>query len=69
MPTVPFPSRTALRPGPSLAVMEPGVSRKKRVRPARKIVPRGNMGLAWIVGSVVIAGIIAIAGTWFLLTR
>lgn len=48
--------------------MEP-VTKKKRVRPARKIVPRGNMGLAWIVGSVAIAGVIAVAGIWFLLTR
>lgn len=43
--------------------------RKKRVRPARKIVPRGNMGIAWVIGSVVIAGVIAIAGLWFLLAQ
>jgi hypothetical protein len=49
--------------------MEPGARRKKRVRPARKIVPRGNMGMAWIVGPVILAALIAIAGLWFLLTR
>ncbi|GAC1415596.1 MAG: hypothetical protein NVSMB57_11070 [Actinomycetota bacterium] len=44
-------------------------SKKKRVRPARKIVPRGKMGIAWIIGSVVIAGIILIAGIAFLILK
>lgn len=46
--------------------MEP-TRRKKRVRPARKIVPRGNMGIAWVLGSVAIAAVIALAGVWYLL--
>lgn len=44
-------------------------SRKKRVRPARKIVPRGQMGPQWIVAPVVLAVLIALAGVIFLLTR
>ena len=43
--------------------------RRKRVRPARKIVPRGNMGPLWISGSIVLAVVIAIAGAILLLTR
>lgn len=42
--------------------------KKKRVRPARKIVPRGNMGLAWVVAPIVIAAVIAAAGVWLLVT-
>jgi hypothetical protein len=44
-------------------------SRKKRVRPARKIVPRGQMGPQWIVAPIVLAALIAMAGVIFLLTR
>jgi hypothetical protein len=44
-------------------------SRKKRVRPARKIVPRGQMGPQWIVAPIVLATVIALAGVVFLLTR
>jgi hypothetical protein len=44
-------------------------SRKKRVRPARKIVPRANMGPLWVTGSIVLAAVIAIAGAILLLTR
>ncbi|MGH2727804.1 MAG: hypothetical protein ACRDKS_12605 [Actinomycetota bacterium] len=43
--------------------------RKKRVRPARKIVPRGQMGPLWVVAPIVLAVLIALAGTVFLLTR
>lgn len=43
--------------------------RKKRVRPARKIVPRGRMSAAWVVGSIVLAALIAIAGIAFLATQ
>lgn len=41
--------------------------RKKRVRPPRKIVPRGRMGIAWIIAPVVIAAIILILGIVFLM--
>lgn len=44
-------------------------SRKKRVRPARKIVPRGQMGPQWIIAPIVLAVLIALAGVIFLLTR
>jgi hypothetical protein len=43
--------------------------KKKRVHPPRKIVPRGRMGVQWIIGPVVIATIILIAGIWFLITK
>lgn len=43
--------------------------KKKRVRPARKIVPRGQMGIAWVIGSLVLAAAILILGVTFLLTR
>jgi len=43
--------------------------KKKRVRPARKIVPRGQMGIGWIVGPLVLAGAILVLGVVFLLTR
>jgi len=43
--------------------------KKKRVHPARKIVPRGQMGIQWVVGSIAIAGVILILGIIFLLTR
>lgn len=43
--------------------------KKKRVHPPRKIVPRGRMGIQWIIGPVIIAGIILIAGTLFLLIK
>ena len=43
--------------------------RRKRVRPARKIVPRANMGPLWVTGSIVLAFVIAVAGTILLLTR
>jgi hypothetical protein len=43
--------------------------RRKRVRPARKIVPRANMGPLWVTGSIVLAAVIAIAGAILLLTR
>lgn len=44
-------------------------SRKKRVRPARKIVPRGQMGPQWVIAPIVMAALIALAGVVFLLTR
>lgn len=44
-------------------------SRKKRARPARKIVSRGQMGPQWIVAPLVLAALIALAGVVFLLTR
>lgn len=45
----------------------PPPRKKKRVRPPRKIVPRANMGFAWIVAPIVIATAILIAGVWFLI--
>jgi hypothetical protein len=47
----------------------PPPRRKKRVRPPRKIVPRGRMGLAWVIAPVVIAGFILAGGIVFLLTQ
>jgi len=43
--------------------------KKKRVRPPRKIVPRGKMGIQWIIGPIVMAAVILILGIVFLLTR
>jgi hypothetical protein len=43
--------------------------RKKRVRPARKIVPRGQMGPAWVIAPLVLAGLIVAVGLIYLLTR
>jgi len=42
--------------------------RKKRVRPPRKIVPRGRMGLGWIIAPIVLAVIILGLGVIFLLS-
>lgn len=42
--------------------------RKKRVRPPRKIVPRGRMGVAWVIGAVAVAAVILVTGILFLLT-
>jgi hypothetical protein len=47
----------------------PPARRKKRVRPPRKIVPRGRMGLAWVIAPVVLAAIILVLGIVFLLTQ
>jgi hypothetical protein len=47
----------------------PAPRKKKRVHPARKIVPRGQMGIQWIIGSIVLAGAILVLGIIFLLTR
>lgn len=43
--------------------------KKKRVRPARKIIPRGQMGIAWVIAAVGLAGLILVLGILFLLTR
>ena len=43
--------------------------KKKRVHPARKIVPRGRMGIQWIIGPIVMAAAILVLGIIFLLTR
>lgn len=42
---------------------------KKRVRPARKIVPRGQMGPQWVIAPLVLGAVIVILGVVFLLTR
>lgn len=47
----------------------PPPRKKKRVHPARKIVPRGQMGITWIYGSVALAVAILITGILFLFTR
>jgi hypothetical protein len=49
--------------------MESGASKKKRVRPPRKIVRRRQMGQQWVVAPLVLAGLIVVAGVIFLLTR
>ena len=49
--------------------MSDAPSRKKRVRPARKIVARGQMGPLWVIAPLILAGLIVIAGLVFLLTR
>jgi hypothetical protein len=43
--------------------------KKKRVHPARKIVPRGRMGIQWIIGPLVMAAVILVLGIIFLLTH
>jgi len=43
--------------------------KKKRVHPARKIVPRGRMGVQWIIGPLVMAAAIFILGVIFLVTK
>jgi len=47
----------------------PPPRKKKRVRPPRKIVPRGRMGIQWIIGPIVIAAVILIVGVIFLMTQ
>lgn len=47
----------------------PPPRKKKRVRPARKIVPRGRMGIQWIIGPLILGGVILVVGVLFLLTR
>jgi hypothetical protein len=49
--------------------MNPEPSRKKRVRPARKIVARGQMGPQWVIAPLVLGAIIVILGVVYLLTR
>ena len=44
-------------------------SRKKRVRPARKIVPRGQMGPQWVIAPLILGAIIVVLGVVYLLTR
>jgi hypothetical protein len=43
--------------------------RKKRVRPARKIIARGQMGIQWVVGAVGLAVVILVLGIVFLLSN
>jgi len=50
-------------------VAEPTPSRKKRVRPARKIIARGQMGPQWVIASLVLAALFVIVGAIFLITR
>jgi hypothetical protein len=50
-------------------VSAPPPRKKKRVRPARKIVPRGRMGVQWIIGPIVMAAAILILGIVFLATH
>jgi len=60
-----------VRPAPSLATSEyrAADARKKRVRPPRKIVPRGKMGVSWVIGAILVAGLILLAGTLLLMTK
>jgi len=43
-------------------VTTPQPSKKKRVHPARKIVPRGRMGVGWVIAPFVLAALILLAG-------
>jgi len=43
--------------------------RKKRVRPARKIIARGQMGPQWVIAPLVLGAVIVVLGVLFLLTR
>ncbi len=43
--------------------------RKKRVRPARKIVPRGQMGPQWVIAPLILGAIIVVLGVVYLFTR
>lgn len=43
--------------------------KKKRVRPPRKIVPRGRMGVQWVIAPIVLGGIILVLGIVFLLVQ
>jgi hypothetical protein len=47
----------------------PAPRKKTREPPARKIVPRVQMGMMWVIGSFVIAGAILVLGIIFLLTH
>ena len=47
----------------------PPPRKKKRVHPARKIVPRGRMGIQWIIGPIIMAAAILVLGIIFLLTH
>lgn len=42
---------------------------KKRVHPPRKIVPRGHMGIQWIIGPILLAVAILVLGIIFLVTK
>lgn len=44
-------------------------SRKKRVHPARKIVPRGRMGVGWVIAPFILAALILLAGIALFLAR
>ncbi|MCA1830532.1 MAG: hypothetical protein ABR552_06230 [Actinomycetota bacterium] len=41
--------------------------KRKRAHKPRKIVPRGRMGIHWVIGTVVLAVAILIVGVVFLL--
>ena len=43
--------------------------KRKRVRPPRKIIPRGQMGPQWVIAPLVLGALIVILGVVFLLTR
>jgi hypothetical protein len=47
----------------------PAPRKKKRVHPPRKIVPRGRMGVQWIIGPIIMAAAILVLGIIFLLTH
>lgn len=49
--------------------MSQSPGRKKRVRPARKIVPRGQMGPQWVIAPLVLGGLIVVVGLIYLLIR
>ena len=43
--------------------------RKKRVRPARKIIPRGQMGPQWVIAPLILGAVIVVLGVVYLVTR
>lgn len=48
---------------------QPPPRKKKRVRPPRKIVPRGQMGIGWLVAPLVLGAVILVLGIVFLVTQ
>ena len=52
-----------------LATVSTPPRKKKRAHPARKIVRRGQMHVAWVVAALGLAGLILVLGIVFFLTK
>ena len=50
-------------------LMNPPPRKKKRAHLARKIIPRGNMGVQWVLGALGLAAVILVLGVVFLFTH